>query len=234
MRFIYRQCVKFIVEFDKDKTVSIIFDTEWYVPPEDRVASVASLKVNPAKHNHTFLGGIFLRFFPLNDNNKPEKYEFFVNGMTANEEKGVLHEVYSFFLDTWKLIADKKPSDPDLITIGTGISRLDIPGLYARSVVVGLDQPNRLYETFLKTKIVDLSEASIPYFDKNRPRLLYPVATNSIAKRFGLGSERKETGKSVWDMADAEDFDGIRNRVSAEVEVLWKIYGAMVKKIFKS
>ena len=26
------------MEFDKDKTVAIIFDTEWYVPPEDRVS----------------------------------------------------------------------------------------------------------------------------------------------------------------------------------------------------
>ena len=123
------------MEFDKSKTVSIIFDTEWYVPLEDRTGSIASLKVNPAKPNHIFLGGIFLRFFPLKEESKTERFEFFVHNKTEAEEKSVLNNVYSFFRATWELIQGKKHSDPDPITIGTGISRLDIPGLFTRSWV---------------------------------------------------------------------------------------------------
>ena len=63
--------------------------------------------------------------------------------------------------------------------------------------------------------------------------MLYPATTNAIAARFDLDTERKDTGKSVWDMVDANDFIAIRNRVLGETEVLWKIYNAMVGKIFE-
>ncbi len=152
---------------------------------------------------------------------------------SETEEKSVLNNVYSFFRATWELIQGKKHSDPDPITIGTGISRLDIPGLFTRSLVKNIDEPRRLYDTFLKTKIVDLSEVAIPYLNKNRPKMLYPATTNAIAARFDLGTERKDTGKSVWDMVDTNDFIAIRNRVLGETEVLWKIYNAMVGKIFE-
>lgn len=220
------------MNFDEKKTLAVIFDTEWYVPPSDRTDSVASLKVNPARPGHLFIGGVFYSFHPLNRNEKPEKKEIFVNSLSENEEKGALAEVYAFFNEHWRQLGNKTESAPDLITIGTGISRLDLPGLYARSILLRIDEGPNLYETYLKTKVVDLSEVAIPYFNKNRPRLLYPITTNSIVRRFGIDESLKTTGKGVWEMADENDFEGIKNRVRSEVETLSKIYLRLVKEIF--
>ena len=220
------------MNFDEEKTLAVILDTEWYVPASDRTASLASLKVNPARRGHSFIGGVFYSFHPLNRNEEPEKKEIFVNSFNENEEKGALTEVYAFFNERWQKLADKRDSVPDLITIGTGISRLDLPGLYARSIILGIDDGPKLYETYLKTKVVDLSEVAIPYFNKNRPNLLYPVTTNSIVNRFKIEGGLKTTGKGVWEMADENDFEGIRNRVRSEVEALSKIYFRLVKEIF--
>ncbi|MHB1742881.1 MAG: hypothetical protein ACYCSA_10015 [Thermoplasmataceae archaeon] len=78
---------------------------------------------------------------------------------------------------------------------------------------------------------MDLSEATIPYMNRNRSRMLYPVTTNGISARLRLPEERKETGKCVWEMADSGDFDGIRKRVQYEIRVLQMIYKKMVDRI---
>lgn len=221
------------MEFNKDKTVAIIFDTEWYVPAEDRGASLTSLKANPAKQSHRYLGGVFTRFYPLRDDVKPHTREIWAEGLTDSGERSALRKTYSFFSDSWKMLEGKDNSDPDLITIGTGISRLDLPGLYVKSLTHGLDKSANLYETFMKTKIVDLDEAAIPYLDKNTPRMLYPVATNRIVSRFKIDAPRKETGKKVWDMIDSGNLDDVKLRTAGEVKVLTNIYNKLVEQIFK-
>ncbi len=50
--------------------------------------------------------------------------------------------------------------------------------------------------------------------------------------RFKIEGGLKTTGKGVWEMADENDFEGIRNRVRSEVEALSKIYFRLVKEIF--
>lgn len=222
------------MDFDENRTLAVIFDTEWYVPPIDRTrSSIASLKANPAKGEHTFIGGIFSRFFPLKNDSRPETKEIFVKDLSQDEELKAMKSVYAFFVDSWNMIAEKRDNVPDLITIGTGISRLDIPGLYVKSSALNIDTDERLYETFLKTKVVDLSDTSIPYLNRNRPRMLYPVTTNSIVRRFGIKTDMKSTGKSVWDLADSNDFLNIRKRVRQEMGSLWLIYKKLVNEIFK-
>ena len=221
-----------VLNFDNEKTLAFILDTEWYVPLADRTTSLSSLKVNPTRPEHRFIGGVFYCFHPLNKNEKVEKKEIFVNSLNENDEKNALAEVYTFFNEHWEQLAGKRDSVPDLITIGTGISRLDLPGLFARSVLLGIDDVPKLYDTYLKTKVVDLSEVAIPYFNKNRPNLLYPVPTNSIMSMFNIEGDLKTTGKSVWEMVDKNDFDGVKNRVRGEVETLYKIYFRIVKEIF--
>jgi hypothetical protein len=220
------------MEFDKEKTVAIIFDTEWYVPAEWRSAGRSSLKANPALDGHMFLGGIFVRFFPLDPSRREERTECFAEDLDPYNERDRLGVVYRFFNDSWALTEGNSPKNHDLVTVGTGISRLDLPGLYTRSMIRAIDQLGPLYETYMKTKIVDLSEAAIPYMNRNRPRMLYPVTTNGISARLRLPEERKETGKYVWEMADSGDFDGIRKRVQSEIRVLQTIYKEMVDRIF--
>ena len=220
------------MQFDNNRTVAVIFDTEWYVPSAQRSAGLPSLKANPAIDMHMFLGGAFLRFYPLVPSKGEERMECFAESLDPTKEKGRLEAVYRFFKDSWNKTGGGSQHDPDLVAIGTGISRLDLPGLYTRSLVHAVDGMAPLYETYLKTKIVDLSEVAIPYMNKKRPRMLYPVTTNSIATRFGLGTERKDSGKTVWDMADSADFEGIRERTISEIEVLKKIYWVFVENIF--
>lgn len=220
------------LDFDENKTLAVIFDTEWYVPTSDRTNSLASLKVNPAKQGHRFIGGIFSSFPPLKHGAEVEKIEIFVKSLSDQEEERVLKEVYLLFNKYWQQLGEKRDNVPDLITIGTGIARLDIPGLYVRSSLLKIDEYAKLYETYLKTKIVDLSEVAIPYLNKGRPKLLYPVATNSIMRRFGINEDLKSSGKSVWDMADENDFEGIKKRVRGEVSALSKIYWKLAGEIF--
>ena len=79
-----------MLNYNKDKTVPIIFDTEWYVPAEDRGPSLTSLKINPAKQSHGYLGGIFTRFYPLRDDVKPHTQEIGTEGLNDSREKSAL------------------------------------------------------------------------------------------------------------------------------------------------
>lgn len=221
------------MDFPPEKTVAIMFDTEWYVPKDARTLYISSLKANPMNPNNHYLGGVFYRFYPLKDRGqKYETKEIFVNSLSPDEEKSKLKETYDYFTQSWELIRGKSDKDADLITIGIGNSRLDLPSLYAKSMLFEIDNPVMLYEVYLKTKPVDLSDVAIAYIDRNRPRLMYPITANTMASRFGSGSERKESGKSVWDMVESNDFKSIKERVRGEVSSIWNIYNAMLSKIF--
>ena len=222
------------MEFDTNKTISIIFDTEWYVPLTDRStsSSFSSLKVNPAKPDHKYLGGVFYRFFPLNKKGNTQREQFWVNDLSKDEEKRVLSDSYSFFKKTWQMIEGKNSNVPDLVTLGTGITRLDLPGLYTKCQYYAIDSKDILYETLMKTRAVDLSDVAIPFFNRGRPEMLYPITTNSIVGRLKVNAERKNTGKSVWEMVDTGDIDAVKRRTSEEVDTLIKIYDSMVKHIF--
>lgn len=222
------------MEFSPDKTIVVMFDTEWYVPRDARSIYISSLKANPINPNNQYLGGVFYRFYPLRDRGKRyELREIFVSKLSPDEEKEKLRETYEYFVQSWEFLKGKSDRDADLITIGTGNSRFDLPSLYARSALLGIDRTEMLYEVYLKTKPVDLSDVAIPYIDRNRPKLMYPIPTNTIAARLGLKSERKESGKTVWDMVEANDFQAIKVRVREEGDVIWGIYNRLLSDIFE-
>lgn len=135
-------------------------------------------------------------------------------------EKATLQQIYNYFNDSWKLLEGKTDKNPDLILVGTGISRHDIPTLYVRSAMHHVDNEARLYETYFKTKIVDLGDVGIPFFRKHqRIFQIYPKPTNALKARFGLQTRgRKDTGKSVWELYEDKKFDAIRERTASEVE----------------
>ena len=223
------------MDFSADKTIIVMFDTEWYVPENTRPLSLSSLKSNPLSPKNQYIGGVFYRFYPVRDNGqKLEKKEIFVNSASPEDENQRLKETCNYFKESWNLLEGKSDLNPDLITIGIGNSRFDLPSLYARSVHLRIEDPKTLFETYLKTKCVDLSDVAIPYVNKNRPKLMYPVSTNTMISRFGLKSEKKESGKAVWEMFEAGDFEGIRTRVRGEVMDIWKIYNKLISNIFSN
>ncbi|MGD0450929.1 MAG: hypothetical protein ABSA79_07765 [Candidatus Bathyarchaeia archaeon] len=216
-----------MVNFDPRFTEVIYFDIECYVPPNERQQSRSSMKFNPCKKRDFVLGGVFSREFPLQNKLEPPKE---IWKWKPEEERTTLLEIYDFFKASWKLIEQKTDQNPDLILIGTGISRHDIPTLYMRSLMHNIDTQEALYETYFKTKVVDLGDVGILLF-RNDPRIypMYPKTTNALMGRLGLG--QKESGKGVWELYDAGQFDAIRERTMSEVEIAVKITSNLISKI---
>lgn len=142
-----------------------------------------------------------------------------------------MKNVYNFFYDSWNIIKDKKDNEPDLITLGTGTSRFDIPALFARSWKLNIDNPENLYEIYMKTKTVDLPEVGIPLIKKDN-NILYPVTANDLSSVFDIESKRKKSGISVWKMYESNDFNSIKKRNENEVCSILKIYNNIINKLY--
>jgi hypothetical protein len=218
-----------MVDFDPDFTEVIFFDIECYVPPESRQQSKGSLIFNAGITNHFVLGGVFRRAFPLQNRFEPV---WQVWNWSIEEEKTTLQQIYGYFKKSWKLIEEKTGNHPDLILVGTGISRFDIPTLYVRSTLHHVDTEEALYETYFKTKTVDLGDVGIPLF-KNHPKIysLYPKTTNALKKRLGL-QKPKTSGKSVWELYESNQFDAIKKRTASEVKDIIAIASRIVSRKF--
>lgn len=218
-----------MVDFDPRFTEVIFLDIECYVPQEGRQQSKGSMIYNPARIDHFVLGGVFRRAFPLQNRIEPP---FQVWNWAREEEKITLHQIYDYFTDSWKLIEGRTFSHPDLILVGTGISRLDVPTLYVRSAFHHIDAEAALYETYFKTKIVDLGNVGIPLF-RNNPAIypLYPKTTNALTSRLQIQG-RKMSGKSVWELYDSQEFDAIRERTASEVADVIEIASRIVSHKF--
>lgn len=220
-----------MVRFDPDMTEIIFFDSEFYVPPEDRDRPGASLLANPCRPNHFFLGGVFHRYYPLKESSKKE-YHHFWNWRDENKDEGsTLKQIFEFFQESWERLKDKDPRDADLILCGTGTSRFDVPVLFIRSLEYDFAAPDELFECYFKTKQVDLSNVGIAFVNKVEP-VLYPRPTGQLLRRFGI-SEGKPTGMSVWEMYDNGDHEAIENRTEGEVRDCVKIYHSMKSMIFQ-
>jgi len=217
-----------MVDFDPRFTEVIFLDIECYVPPEGRQQSKGSMIYNPARTDHFVLGGVFRRAFPLQKKIEPP---FQVWNWAREEEKITLRQIYDYFTDSWKLIEGRTFNHPDLILVGTGISRLDVPTLYVRSALHHIDTEAVLYETYFKTKIVDLGNVGIPLF-RNNPAIypLYPKTTNALISRLKMQS-RKTSGKSVWELYESGQFDAIKERTASEVEDAIEIASSIVSGI---
>jgi hypothetical protein len=185
---------------------------------------------NPAKIDHFVLGGVFRRAFPRQDKIDPP---WQVWNWAKENEKTTLQQIYNYFNESWKMIEGRtKKIHPDLILVGTGISRLDVPTLYVRSALHQIDAEEALYETYFKTKIVDLGDVGIPLFGKN-PEIypLYPKRTNALTSRLQIQS-RKASGKTVWELYDSQEFDAIRERTVSEVADVIEIASRIVSHQF--
>lgn len=130
------------------------------------------------------------------------------------------------------MIRGKTTNHPDLILVGTGISRLDVPTLYVRSALHRIDAEAALYETYFKTKVVDLGDVGIALF-KSNPTIysIYPKTTNVLVSRLQIQTH-KTSGKSVWDLYEAREFDAIKERTAGEVADVMEIASRIVSGRF--
>ena len=190
--------------------------------------SKSSLVYNAAKPDHFILGGVFRRMFPMRGELEPA---WQVWNFEKQNEKATLLQIFEYFNRSWNLIEDRRRKDhPDLILAGTGISRLDIPALFVRSALHHIDSEEALYETYFKTKVVDLGDVGIPLFKKNNKCYpLYPRTTNDLIQELQVKS-LKTSGKRVWDLYDAKDFDAIKSRTASEVEDVIEIANKIIQR----
>lgn len=218
-----------MVEFDPKFTEVIYFDLEFYVPPECRQLSKCSMKYNPGRANDLVLGGVFCREFPLLKKGIEQPKQFWIWN-EGQDEKATLRQIYYYFRESWDLIERKTDRNPELILVGIGISRSDIPALYVRSVFHDVAGEEELYETYCKTRIVDLSDVGILLFGHN-PKIypLYPKAKNDLAPMFGLQPDEKSKG--VWKLYEDRQYDTIQKRTTKEVEDVIKISSGIISKI---
>jgi hypothetical protein len=203
-------------------------DLESYVPTVDRVPKLSSMFANPSNPSHFLLGGVFCREFPLLKTVSELKH---IWGWTQAEEPYTLRSIYEYFRESWRLLEGRSRDHPDLIVMGIGISRFDIPALFVRSLLQHTDTSENLFETYFKAKIVDLGDVGIPLFTRNQEPVLYPKTANALSARLRI-QERKESGKTVWDMYDAGEFEAIKNRTANEVEVALKIASKITSRQF--
>jgi hypothetical protein len=217
-----------LVDFDPSLTEIIFFDLEFYVPPSDRRRRGASLFSNPFRKGHFLLGGVFSRVFPLRERlsvgAQPPLSEFWI--WQVGDEAGLLKDIYSYFQDAWKPLQNKVPSQADLIAVGIGISRFDLPALFSRSLRHKIARRSELFSCYFNLKTVDLSDVGILL--PPRPTVLYPRTANELARHFQLPEEKK-SGTRVWDMYDAGDYESIESRTREEVQNIIRIYSSLIQ-----
>lgn len=214
-----------MVDFDPNITEIIFFDLEWYVPPKQRKLKGASLAMNPHKEGQFLLGGVFGKFHPLKQRKENIEYDHFWLWKENNEEKRLVKKIYDYVKQEWRNFDGSSDRQADLILCGQGISRLDVPVLYIRSIYYGVDEPEEIFYTFCKTKQVDLSNVAIPLIYGD---LMYPSNWNQICGRFRF-NRRKESGKSVWDYYDQKALSTIEKRTEEEVQDCVEFYDYILK-----
>jgi hypothetical protein len=216
-----------MVSFDEDLTEMVFFDLEFYVPEKDRKTNGASLLANPTKTKQFLLGGVFCRYWPLKK--KQDELEFkHIWIWDLKTEKKVLKSIYEYFQSSWDMIKNKDPRQADLILCGIGITRFDLPVLYIRSVAQKIDSKENIFNIYYKTKPVDFSTVTIPFF--NREKVMYPKTANQILNRFRLEKE-KSSSILVWEKYDNNEYDWIRQRTEEEVKASLNVYNIICDRI---
>lgn len=229
----------------------LFFDLEFYVPEEDRKKSKISLRFRAPKDKHVLLGGVFVKVKDYQVH-RPKKNDFksfwiwneqnYDNDILCAERR-VVASIYRFFKNTWEEEYDsyikwrrskkkETKTNPhyDLRTCGTGIARVDLPTLYIKGNIHKVADPNELFEVFLATTPLDLTDVAIPIV-KPKGKIIKPIPTTDILKHFNLGE--KESGQKVWELYETKKFKEIEQRTLEEVKLNIEIF-YKIKNILKN
>ena len=206
----------------------LFFDLEFYVPKEERNLQGnkgESRREGPlANPAHFILGGHFILKSLTSKDIENEKSFWLWN---YKDEKELLIDIMKYFESEFNRqqnnhdnILQKRVQD--IVTCGIGISRVDLPCLYIKSNQYQIAPKQKLFEIFLKTKCIELSNIAAFLFPKEP--ILYPKTANEITKKLFPKSKYKPSGKIVWDYYDNGDLNAISQRCEQEVKDIVKIY----------
>ena len=210
------------VKYTKERTQIIFFDLEFYVPENDR--DKYAFSANPFRTNHLLLGGSFLNWKPFLPK-KNKKIDAFWLWKDDNDEKHLVNRIVTYLEDAWKLILAEK-GHAELCLCGIGISRVDIGYLYSKALSYQVRSNDRLFMIFHNVRIIELENATIPYFNREKNMLL-SKSTNQILKRFGMAGKH-ENGSTVWELYEKKKFLKIEERNRSEVNDCFDIYQKIV------
>ena len=211
-----------------------------YVPSRDRKNifienDFGTFRFNPYRNWHILIGGHFISKSistgKINFERSIWLWEY------DNDEKAMLRAIFDVFKDEWGIQNQKSEQVKvtgykikDVLTIGIGIARTDLPALLGRCLINNVAPSDELYSVFMKTKVIDLSNTTSFLFPDDK--ILYPKSHQAIIKKIPkIKNVKKGPGSSVWNMYDSQQFDEIETRCTQEVREIVQIYGELQKKI---
>ncbi|WP_297487263.1 hypothetical protein [Thermococcus sp.] len=221
------------MRFKPNVTHVVFLDLEYYAPKEHR--NRPGLKANPYLDGGFLIGGVFQRYFPIEDKLEKEG-EFWIwdykDENTKEKERELLRRIYYYFRESWMrweaLGNDSHLTEP--IVAGFGIARFDVPVLFARSLKHEIADPARLYDIYFKLRPFDLSVAVATIVPETKyPKVLAPVSQNWAIKHLIGNVERKPSGTTVWELYDQGNYEKIAERTKAEVEIAEKVYSNLLR-----
>lgn len=212
----------------------IFFDLEFFVPERDRnlPGMKGTMIFNPARADHILLGGHFI-VQGFRDTEPRVEKSFWIWDFEQNEKK-LLAAIADLFQEEWHYQQGKKDvvlskRVNDIVTCGIAIGRMDLPSLYMRAQRHKLFPAPQIFETFMKTKVIDLSQVACFLFPKEKT--FYPKTANEITKRLEMKGKQKPSGKNVWTYYDDGDFQAIADRCRGEVESIVEVYHALQNRM---
>lgn len=202
----------------------IFFDLEFYVPVESRAKT--GFSYNPWDESCKILGGSFLTANPEKDFGiseesilrKTKSLWLWEHG----SERELLYKIYITLKDVRDYVHQAHDGAVSPILCGIGITSSDVPilfELFKRFNILSNQEAFSLQNSF---RVIDLSQLAVATFN-NSNNFLYPKTKNHILNKY-LPSTRFDSGKSVWDLYEANDYDKIQSRVLAEVFSTHKCY----------
>ncbi|MHA1450336.1 MAG: hypothetical protein ACTSP4_13045 [Candidatus Hodarchaeales archaeon] len=220
----------------KTEETMLFFDLEHYVPEEQRQSKTTTLRANPDRKGQFLLGGVVTNLQYDDGLGRSNTGEYWIWKETSLEndeeiqkaEEKVLEKIYHHFKRSWEIVTQNFSRRRDLIVVGTGIARFDLPLLYIRSSKYQFAPKEDLYSIFLKTKPIDLTTLGIA-FVKPKGRIK-PVSTRDLMRSLGI-KDSKETGQIVWELYDNGEYDKIEKRTNREVKTNIIIYSELISRI---
>ncbi|RMG33906.1 MAG: hypothetical protein D6732_11305 [Methanobacteriota archaeon] len=221
----------------------LVFDLEFYVPPESRNQSRTSLIMNPTREGNIIIGGSFYqytgKFDPAKINDfwiwQEDTFEPNSKKALLKSEKQTLTKIYNY-IDQYAIKDQKRrdehrkkkgyknPAKRRITYSGIGIARTDLPILFIRSATHKIAPSTDLFEQYLSHHPFDLANALFGFV--HQKPIMKPLRAEQIFKHFKIPYE-KDSSKSVWEMFEKEEFQNIVERthkeIQATIQVLQKV-----------
>ena len=202
----------------------IFFDLEFYVPENSR--SETGFCYNPWDKSCKILGGSFLLANPEKDFGitesdvlkKTKSLWLWEHG----SEKELLQQIYNILKSAYDTVRNAHDGAISPILCGIGITSSDIPilfELFKRFNILTNPEAFSFQNSF---RAIDLSQLAVATFN-NPNNFLYPKTKSHILNKY-LPDTKFETGKSVWELYESKDYQGIQNRVLSEVYSTHRCY----------